>query len=157
MNVNKISTLIIFGITLLSCDPNRVIDKTKEIPENIWNKNEKISFMVPVADTISSYNVFFNLRHKAQYPYRNIIFFLEIYSPQGKLVKDKVEFMLADKKGKWRGSGLGGVFDTKLLYKKNIRFAKAGTYKFVLVHGMRKDKLPHIMDVGLRVEKIKSF
>jgi gliding motility-associated lipoprotein GldH len=70
-------------------------------------------------------------------------------------VKDTIEVILADNRGKWLGSGLGDIWDLQQIYKENIRFAQQGRYTFEYQQAMRTEKLPFILDVGLRVEKVK--
>jgi gliding motility-associated lipoprotein GldH len=87
------------------------------------------------------------------YPFSNLYLFITTTAPSGDFVKDTVDVILADEKGKWKGRGLGDIWDLQQLYKQNVRFAQRGTYHFEYVQAMRMEKLPFILDVGLRVEK----
>jgi gliding motility-associated lipoprotein GldH len=66
-----------------------------------------------------------------------------------------VQIILADERGKWLGKGLGDIWDYQQLYKENVRFAQKGEYIFEYEQAMRLEKLPFILDVGLRVEKAR--
>jgi gliding motility-associated lipoprotein GldH len=66
---------------------------------------------------------------------------------------DTLDCILADEKGKWLGSGIGDIYDNQIPFKRNVRFPLPGTYSFEIQQGTRKDDIPLIMDVGLRIEK----
>jgi gliding motility-associated lipoprotein GldH len=68
----------------------------------------------------------------------------------------RVELPLADREGRWFGSGIDGVFEHRIPIQQNARFDKAGTYHFSFAQDMRVNPLAGIMSVGLRVEKIPA-
>jgi gliding motility-associated lipoprotein GldH len=139
----------------ISCDSKRVFEENKEISDVIWDANEKISFEVPITDTTTPNNLFINVRNADDYPYSNLYLFITTTFPNGKLSKDTLECILADDQGNWLGSGLGDLWDNQIPFKKNVRFPVSGKYTFEIEQAMRKDKLPLIVDVGLRIEKHK--
>jgi gliding motility-associated lipoprotein GldH len=93
------------------------------------------------------------VRNTSLYPMSNLYLFITTIAPSGHSIRDTVEVILADEKGKWLGSGLGDIWDLQQLYKENVRFAQQGRYIFEYEQAMRTEKLPFILDVGLRVEK----
>jgi gliding motility-associated lipoprotein GldH len=148
---------IIFALCLLailsSCDSKRIYEDNAEIPNNTWDSDQKIKFEVTITDTVSGNNVFINLRHAGFYPYSNLFLFINTTFPNGKVTRDTAECILADDKGKWFGKGLGDLWDARILFKRNVRFSQSGTYIFEYQQAMRVEKLPGIMDIGLRIEK----
>ncbi len=154
MNNNR---FIIIGFSLVilfvSCDQSRVYEKNTKIPNSIWDQNNPVHFEVTISDTITPYNLYINVRNSGMYPMQNLFLFITTTAPSGHSVKDTIQIMLADNKGKWLGKGLGDIWDLQRPYKKNVRFAQTGKYMFDFEQAMRLEKLPFIMDVGLRVEK----
>ncbi|MGI8892230.1 MAG: gliding motility lipoprotein GldH, partial [Bacteroidia bacterium] len=73
--------------------------------------------------------------------------------PDGKMARDTVELILADNDGRWRGDGLGDIWDHSFPLNTQFQFPLSGEYKITLTQAMRVDVLPSIMDVGLRVEE----
>jgi len=144
--------LIIFA-SVVSCDRRRVFESYHEIDKNGWNKDSVVVFNFPLTDTIRNNNLFINIRNKGNYPYSNIYLFLTIGSPNGVLKTDTVEFTLAEPSGKWKGSGIGGLYDNQILYKSSVYFPKKGNYMFSIKQGMRDNVLQGIRDVGIRIEK----
>jgi gliding motility-associated lipoprotein GldH len=162
---NNIWTAIIICAVLSSCDSNQVFDEYKSVP-NQWNKDSIISFNVISPDTINSYNLFINLRNTNAYKYSNLFLIVEMDYPNGKTIKDTLEYKMADPSGKFLGKGFTDVKENKLWYKgynKPFVFNEAGEYKINIQHAMRQngqvngiDNLEGITDVGFRVERSKT-
>lgn len=146
-----VSSLLI----LLSCDPGRVYEKNIKIPDGIWEKDHKVSFEVFIDDTVSAHNLYVNVRNTSLYPFSNLYLFIETTAPSGHTIRETFEITLCDEKGKWLGSGLGDIWDLQQVYKKNVRFAQRGNYTIEYQQGMRMDRLPFVLDVGLRIEVVK--
>ena len=142
-------------LALSSCDPDRVYEKNIKIPDGIWDKDHKVSFEVFIDDTTSAHNLYVNVRNTSLYPFSNLYLFIETKAPSGHTIRDTFEVILADNRGKWLGSGLGDIWDLQQMYKKNVRFAQRGNYSFQYQQAMRMDKLPFILDTGLRIERVK--
>ncbi len=153
--LSGIGVAVFIILFLTSCDKNRVFEEYKTIPESLWYINNKVSFQVAITDTVSANNLYINIRNSGSYGYSNLFVFLTTYLPDNSVSKDTLECPLADASGKWLGSGLGDIWDNKILFKRNFRFPHSGTYRFEMVQGMRLNPLPMIADVGLRIEKAK--
>ena len=145
--------LIIF---FLGCDNRKVFEENSEIPASLWDQDQLVPFQFNISDTSIGYNILLNIRHTGLYQYRNI--WIKVYStiPSGKKSEKMVELMLAQPDGKWLGSGMGDIWDNSILVQKNVKFPLTGNYKMELQQYMRKEKLPFIMDVGVRVEKLSN-
>lgn len=149
--------LLSFGLLLLlaGCDRQVLLEKYDSVDDHIWRYNKQFEFKTKVEDTAENYDLFVNLRHNGKYLYRNIWVILTIEDPRGEKLKLKNNLPLASKEGKWKGRGLGDIWDHNFLVRKNFRFARPGDYTFRLKHYMREDSLPGIMDVGLKISKAK--
>ncbi|MCK4345973.1 MAG: gliding motility lipoprotein GldH [Bacteroidales bacterium] len=141
--------------SMLSCDPDRVYEENVLITEHKWNRNNLLQFQVNITDTVSSFNLYVNIRNGGDYSYRNLFLFINTYAPTGQWVRDTVNCILANEKGKWFGSGIGDIYDIQIPYKKNVRFPYPGIYSFTFEQAMRTEELSHVYDVGLRIEKTK--
>ena len=139
-------------LILFSCDPGRVYEKNIKIPDGIWDKDNKVSFEVFIDDTASSHNLYVNVRNTSLYPFSNLYLFIETTAPSGHTIRETFEITLSDEQGKWMGSGLGDIWDLQQIYKENVKFAQRGNYTIEYQQAMRMDKLPFVLDVGLRIE-----
>ena len=143
----------VFIITgLISCDRNRIYEENSEIENQVWNLDQSIEFTPIISDTSNVSNVYLNIRNTDEYSYSNLYLFITTTAPTGYWIIDTVEIVMADKRGKWTGSGFGGVYYNQKLFKVNVRFPFPGSYSFKVEHGMRVEDLKGIRDVGLRIE-----
>lgn len=148
-----------------SCDSNRIYDEYKSVP-NQWHKDSIISFNVIPPDSINHYNLFVNLRNTNAYKYSNLFLIVEMDFPNGKIVKDTLEYKMADPSGKFLGTGFTDVKENKLWYKGHEEpfvFKETGEYKINIQHAMRQngqvygiENLEGITDIGFRIEKSKT-
>lgn len=155
MKINFKNLLIIgiIAIVFIACDKNRVYDSSKSIDSEQWHYQKYLKFDVSIDDTVSLHKFYINIRNNNEYEYQNIYLFLTTKLPDGKKSQDTLLCYLADEKGKWLGTGLGDIKDSKLLLKDNLRFPQKGTYSFSLTQAMRKDIINGIVDIGIRIEK----
>lgn len=154
-SLQKLKHLIVIGVLVFigGCDSKRVYESNVAIPNGIWNSANRAKFEVEISDTVTAHNFYINVRNAGSYPYSNLYLFLETEFPDKVYARDTIECILADNAGRWLGDGSGDIWDNQILFKKGIRFRKAGKYVFTLEQAMRVANLPMIMDVGMRIEK----
>ena len=92
-----------------------------------------------------------NIRHTVDYNFQNLFLFL------GEDTQDTVEIILANKSGKWRGSGISDIREIEYVFETQRDFTKRGEYGLSVEQAMRYGELNkieclnHILDVGLIV------
>jgi len=151
--------VIVIGSVLLlftACDKQRVYEEFTSIPGQTWNSNNALYFNVNIADTTQVRNVLISVRNTGKYEYSNLYLFVTTHSPQGTILRDTVEIVLANERGKWLGKGAASVFTLYHPYKTNIRFPVPGIYTFNVEQAMWVKELKNISDIGLRVENATS-
>ena len=63
--------------------------------------------------------------------------------------------LASDSKG-WEGSGMDDIFEVrKNISPGLVSFKKTGDYTFSIAQIMRENPLKYIMNVGIRIEKVK--
>ena len=157
--------VLFFSISLLiSCDEKREYDSYVSIPDSSWNKTNKVAFEFSVDDTISKKNVFINIRNNNDYEYSNLFLITNLKFPNGQEVVDTLQYNMADKTGKFLGTGFTEIKENKLFYKENKIFPTSGIYKIEVSQAMRKsgeiegiENLNGITEVGFRIEKINKY
>ena len=145
--------LLLFALS--SCDKNRVFEKNKDFKDNTWAIADIQEFKFEIKDTAPKYSIYFNIRNAIFYEYYNLYLKHTLIGPDGKEISTNLhELFLMDKKtGEPLGDGAGDIFDHQVLALKNQTFTQPGTYTIKLQQYMRRDPLPGIMAVGVRVEK----
>ena len=151
--IRLFSYSLLVGIALCACDPYRIYENNVKIPSEGWRRAERAQFEVEIADTIHPCNVYINVRNNIHYKYMDFWLFVDVHSPTGMVASDTIKIMLADHRGKWLGHGLGSRFDTRMVFRKNVRFPASGKYVFEYEQAMRDEPLSGIEDIGLRIEK----
>ena len=150
-----ITVILLF---LFSCESNRVFEKNVSIENKVWGLSQTPSFEYHNKDTISKVNMLVNVRHTSSYPFSNLWVFVNTSFPNGTVKKDTLECVLAEKDGKWLGSGLGDIWDIQCQLK-TAQLKEEGLYTFNIEQAMRHgdlakiEILPGIMEIGLRIEK----
>ncbi|MES2679812.1 MAG: gliding motility lipoprotein GldH [Bacteroidota bacterium] len=144
---------LVLALVMASCNKNVVYSKYQTFSANEWYAKDKAVFDVDITDTQSLNNISLMVRHADSYPYSNLYLFVTTKYPDGKVLSDTMEIILATQKGEWQGSGAGDIYDLKVPIKKNVRFVAPGKYQFTFEQGMRVDPLPLIMDLGFEIEK----
>jgi len=155
---SKFAVSIICLCVLMSCDSKSVFDDYQSIP-NKWHKDSLVTFIINPPDTINKYNLFVNLRNTNAYKYSNLYMIVEMNFPNGKVVKDTLEYQMTKPNGEFLGEGFSDVKENKLWYKEGVIFNEEGAYTVNLQHAMRANgdvngiiELEGITDLGFRVE-----
>lgn len=156
-------SLLVFSLLLLSCNSNAVFDQYIPIENEQWHSENSIDFAINNLDTISTNNVFINIRNNKNYEFSSLFLIAKLEMPNGFKVIDTLEYEMTDASGNWLGSGFTDLKENKLFYKENVVFSEIGTYKFNIQHATRgindiegKKPLEGITDVGLRIEKMQK-
>jgi gliding motility-associated lipoprotein GldH len=144
---------VLLFIICSGCDRQRVYEQFNEIKDQEWRTNDIQHFNAGITDTSEIYNVLIGYRNTARYEYSNLYLFVTVHSPDGNMVRDTVEIMLADETGKWLGRGAASIFTGYHVYRQNIKFPVPGIYTVDIEQAMWKANLKNIIDIGLRIEK----
>lgn len=124
------------------------------IPGQEWESGFKPMINVEINDTTSLYNVYLVVRHKNAYSFNNIWIKASVQEPGDTATRSRqYDLRLANDDTGWLGKGMDDIFEHRILIQERTRFLRPGLYRFTLEHIMRTDPLPHVMNVGLRVEK----
>src|SRR4026209_2866747 len=145
---------IVFCLFLVSCTTADLYEKTISLPDQEWKGDFKPEFDFIIKDTTSLYQVFFVLRHTEKYNYNNIWINLYSQPPGDTLHKAQYEMRLATNEKGWLASGMDDIYEHRQPLTGKVRL-KAGTYKLILENIMREDPLQHVLNAGIRIEKVQ--
>lgn len=147
--------IVLVATVLMSCDKNRVYEEYRDIPGKVWENKEPVLFNVEVNDTVTPSNLIVHIRHTNEYQFQNLFLFFTTIYPDGEMSRDTLEFYLLNDRGKPLGSCSGDICNAKFMIRKGVKFPQKGKYVFGIEQNMRtgEQKLQHITDIGLRIEK----
>lgn len=147
-----VATLIAL-IALVSCTSNDVYNSFIALPNTGWGEDSLAVFRANIEDATAAYDINIQIRNQNNYKYANLWLFIDVIAPDGELVRDTTECLLAQTDGTWIGSGWGSLYTLQCPYRLRTRFAKPGTYTFRIAHGMRDEEIEGIHSLGLRIVK----
>ena len=142
-------------VGLVSCNTIDIYEKTKPFPSHEWKGTDRPSFAFEISDTASAYDIFFVFRHTDAYNYSNIWVNITTVPPGDTATTQPLDVKLADNQNGWLGSGMDDIFEHRIKITRAPIRLKQGKYSFTLQHIMREEPLQHVMNAGMRVEKIK--
>ena len=130
-----------------------LVDSFHELPASGWTYEHTLTDSFTIEKPGHYHAIFCNLRINGDYPYANIHVKLSIQHPDSTTTEHKIPLTLAEKSGKWLGSGLGDAitYQTPILHRKF--FNKKGTYTITLAQDMRLENMPNVLSAGIRVEQ----
>lgn len=152
MSAQRLIRLILFLLVLTGCGRGSVYHEFVAMPDGKWHQDSILHYQVAVDDSLSPYDFYINIRNNTDYPYSNIYLFFTTAFPNGHITRDTIECILADKDGRWLGSGSGRIKDNKIMLQQALRFPLTGTYHFYLEQGMRQVELQGVEDIGISIE-----
>ena len=142
-------------LLIISCTTVDVFEKNIAIPGHEWRSSFKPEIVFDIKDSIAEYNIFAVVRHSDAYRYKNLWMNVYIEPPGDTIRKQQLDLQLAtDDKG-WLGSGMDDLYEHRVNITAAPVHLKAGAYHFRLENIMREDPLEHVMNVGIRVEKVR--
>jgi gliding motility-associated lipoprotein GldH len=149
--IGIVAALVLLG----ACDQTRVFEKYQDFENGQWLASEKPEFEFIIKDTRVRYNLYGNVRNAVSYPWSRFFMNYSLQDSSGHEIQKSLasDFLFDAKSGEPLGdSGLGDIYDHRLLLLKDYQFQKTGTYKVKFEQFMRTDTLAGILAVGLRVE-----
>ena len=152
----RAASILIVMILSAACDPNRVYEENQDIENRIWYVDSIPDFSFQISESQKEYDISLNIRNTRSYPFQNlyITYFLE--DSTGNLLESElVNFQLFEaKSGKPLGKGgIGDVYDHRFPILNKYKFAGPGGYNLRLQQYMRRDSLPEIIAVGVRIDE----
>ncbi|MEC8134415.1 MAG: gliding motility lipoprotein GldH [Bacteroidota bacterium] len=160
----KIFICCILFITVPACDKKSVFDKYTSVNSR-WDIDRAVSYDFKIADTIQRFNLFIKLRTSNNYKFSNLFLIVDLKYPNGKVMKDTLEYKMANADGSMLGDGNIFIKEHKLWFKGHqdaFRFSETGAYSIAIKHAVRELGNPQgvkflegIEDVGFRIELLE--
>lgn len=120
-----------------------------------WKKKDVQTFDFDVKDAHNQKNMMFVIRNNNDYPYSNLRLIASIEHNKKNISTDTLNFVLAKPNGEWIGTGFGDTKEIIFQYKLNYKFPQNGNYSVKVVQAMRRNTLPGIEDIGIKIQNLK--
>ena len=138
------------ALVLTSCSRLPLYSHFEAVDKWGWASTDTISFTIPVKQA-GSYRLRLDLRTNSLYPYTQLTLLTHWHSHRSHVAKDStLRFDITDDEGYTQGRGTG-------LYQYQatlppVSLARNDTLSVSIRHGMSRDVLPGIVDMGLTAE-----
>jgi gliding motility-associated lipoprotein GldH len=153
--------LLPFAFFLLACKPSPQYQEHYTVQNAQWASSFQPQFKFEITDTASAYQLFLLIRHTDAYPFSNIWINMDSKGPHDSSYRKlRVEVPLAASNGQWLGRGMGEIWEQRAAINSlqmPAFFPHKGLYTVRLTQDMRRDPLPEVLTVGLRLEKLPPF
>lgn len=155
MQRNRIKTTIAIltvATALLSCNRKTVYDRYEPTPLAGWEKNDTLSFYISPVDEGGVYKEEVGLRINGTYPFTGLCLIVEqTVLPISVTRSDTLNCRLISDNGKVKGRGVS-CYQYKF-HLTNITLCKGDSMHIRVRHNMKREILPGISDVGIRLDK----
>jgi gliding motility-associated lipoprotein GldH len=135
--------------------PSGVFEKDIALPGQQWASNYRPNFDFDISDTADRYNIYVVIRHTDAYNYNNIWLRGTVRQPGDTAARsERYDLQLADNQKGWYGSGMDDIFEQRVAVQQETKFQHPGKFSLALEQIMREDPLKHVLNIGVRVERI---
>ena len=145
--------LALAAILASSCNDSVLINQFHDLPEDGWEYENVVYDSFEVSNPNHYHLISSNLRIDGDYLYSNIHLKMILTDPEGISNTYKLPITLAEKSGKWTGSGLGNTLSYQLPVLHRKVLDKKGMYKVSIAQDMRIKNLMSVLAVGIKVEQ----
>ncbi len=142
---------LIPSLFLIACGPETVYQERFTLDKAVWNYADSLEFSFEITDTTRSYNLLLDVHHRKGYPYQNLYTQIHTYFPSGKASDQLVSLELADRAGQWFGNCRGQNCRLTIPLQQAVHFNETGAYRLVLEQYLRRDSIPDVQEIGLRI------
>jgi gliding motility-associated lipoprotein GldH len=150
-----------FAFCISACKPSPQYQDHYTLPSAQWASTFQPQFKFEITDTAAAYQLFLLIRHTDAYPFSNIWINMDSKGPRySSFSKFRVEVPLAATNGQWLGRGMGEIWEQRVpinSLQMPAFFPHKGLYTVRLTQDMRRDPLPEVLTIGLRLEKLPPF
>lgn len=140
------------GMTLMSCDNRTVFSHYESTPVRGWERNDTLTFNIAPMQETSLYMEDIGVRITGEYPFKGLSLIVEqtVY-PSNTMITDTLNCNLVDDIGHAHGKGINHY--QYLFPLTTLKLNKGETVHVAIRHCMKREILPGITDVGLKLSR----
>lgn len=150
----RITAVLLIMLSVASCKNANETIVMNDVNSQ-WDKRKSMDFQFDISDVQSPKNLIFVVRNNNDYPYSNIRLIARMEHNKKVIATDTLNYVLAKPNGEWLGTGFGETKETLFQYKLNYKFPQNGTYSLKVIQAMRRNVLPGIEDLGIKIQNVK--
>ena len=149
--INALSVLLM-TIALTSCIDNVAYDHYEHTPLAGWEKNDTLFFYTHPVKYAGRYHAYIGLRTTVEFPFTSVNLLVEQLTIPGKTKKTlALKCKLMEKNGEINGQGVN-IYQYEFPLTV-LELHEGDSLQFCIRHDMKREILPGISDVGLKLTK----
>ena len=142
------------GIT--SCNRKTVYAHYEHTPMQGWDKSDTLAFDIPAVKQAGAYKEDIGLRVVNTYPFQGLSLVIkQTILPSGYVHSDTVNYTLFDRRGNTKGHGVS--FYQFQFHFNTLQLREGDSLHICVKHNMKREIMPGISDVGIRVDRESSI
>ncbi|MBQ8674289.1 MAG: gliding motility lipoprotein GldH [Bacteroides sp.] len=164
----RLFMLPLLASLLMACGERQTVYHAYHtLPMEGWHRQDTLPFDIPLPDSLATYRLSVEVRHRGNYPYRNLRLLLcHEDAPDRHPSQDSLNLLLATPTGRWTGDGLSGLYQNSFPVGP-IRIASLPSlpspqdttirckhFRLHLHHLLPDSLLPGLSDIGIKVERM---
>jgi len=143
--------MLAVAIGLASCDRKTIYYHYEHAPVEGWEKGDVLSFEVPPVSE-GTYREEVGLRIDKSYPFLGLCLVMkQTILPSGYVHLDTLNCNLIDQDGNNKGPGLS--YYQYSFHVNTLRLQEGDSLYITVKHNMKREMMPGIADVGIRLDK----
>lgn len=151
MKSNSIWGAVLLATIISACESKVAYDRYDDVSVAGWNKTDSLRFDIPPVDTTGTYSMEGGLRINGAFPFMSITLIVNTTIPNRHIARtDTVTCQTISKNGKPIGKGVN-FFQTRFPIT-NMQLTKGDSLHITVRHGMRREELPGVINVGVKLE-----
>ncbi|MDG1046447.1 MAG: gliding motility lipoprotein GldH [Bacteroidia bacterium] len=149
----QLSIFLFTLILILGCTKDTLVNSYMDLGKDGWAYDEILTDSFEINHPDHYHQLLTNLKINTDYSFANIQLKITLLKPDSTSQVFPISIPLAEKSGKWLGSGLGSTitFQEPILHRK--LFDLSGKYYITLEQNMRLENLSNIISAGIRINK----
>jgi len=147
--------LLIAVVSVSSCTGN-IYNHEEKIPNDIWRYADSLNFEFEIPDTAQLYMMELDVRHTDAFPWENCYVKIRSTYPDKTVKTDILSLEFADPSGNWMGEKKGDYIVAPIALQPIAKFKEKGKYQMTFFQDTRRDSIPGIHSLKLKISKLKK-
>ena len=148
---------IMLIIVAPGCSDDYIFKKELEIKNSEWYYDNQLNFEFTVEDTLKKYDLLLDVHHAGDYGFQNLYVQFHTTFPSGENKAQTVSLELASKSGIWNGKCSSNSCRVEIPLQLNTSFNETGKHIISVGQYMRKNPLPGIKAMVLKIAEKKDL
>lgn len=151
MSFRSAAFLLLCLLGFTACQDSFIYDEATAPEGALWTYEQALSFDFSIQDTSLRYEFLLDVQHSQDYPFQNLYTRITTIFPDKTSQQDVISLELANKLGLWEGNCRGDDCTLTIALQERARFDTPGDYQLRFEQYTRRDSLPGIQELRLRM------